>query len=201
MVFSQYKHRGYQVSITRTGSVNTVWSYDWEVKEPASVGSRPLVIGTGSSGQIVNAKRDANQFIDTYIFNSGGSRPGGYKSPGEVLAAYKAGSMSYWSAVQYLMTYFGYNQFQAEALLKEDETNDDGITDDTVYPHAMYDCKTGSMYTAYNKLDHDKYAKRGYVHDMSECEMGGQDGYDEPGHEFALVGFVMILWLVGRVLE
>jgi len=203
VVFSQYKHRGYQVTITRTGSANTVWLYNWEAKEPQSItGSR--IIGTGSAGLLSSAKADANKYIDQFIFNSGGQRPGGYKTPGDVLAAYKANALSYWAAVQYLMTYFNYTQFQAEAMLKEDESNDDGVTDDdTKYPHVMYDCKTGNMYTAYNKADHDKYTKRGYVHDMSECKVNGNDQDQdmvEPGQEFALVGFVVILWLVSKVI-
>ena len=38
-----------------------------------------------------------------------------------------------------------------------------------VYPHTMYDCKTGKGYQARSKADHDRYEKLGYVHDLSEC--------------------------------
>ena len=38
-----------------------------------------------------------------------------------------------------------------------------------VYPHTMYDCKTGKGYQARSKADHERYEKLGYVHDLSEC--------------------------------
>ena len=38
-----------------------------------------------------------------------------------------------------------------------------------VYPHTMYDCKTGKGYQARNRDDHERYEKLGYVHDLSEC--------------------------------
>lgn len=44
---------------------------------------------------------------------------GGYSSPGAVALAYQAGAISYYAAVQYLMTHFGYEQKEAEELLDE----------------------------------------------------------------------------------
>ena len=38
-----------------------------------------------------------------------------------------------------------------------------------VYPHTMYDCKTGKGYQARSRDDHERYKKLGYVHDLSEC--------------------------------
>ena len=202
MVYRSYTYRGYQVLITRRGTPSTVWIYDWEVKEPKSV-SRPLVLGSGSDGTERAATMAANQFIDKFIFNLSGSTPGGYKSPGEVLAAYKAGAISRLAAIQYLMTYFSYTQVQASMLLDEDDT-DDGVVDDTKYPHVMYDCETGNMYTAYNEVDHLKYTRRGYVHSMSECPVkdNGGGSSDDTGdkHEFAIVGLLMGLWLVSKVI-
>ena len=193
MVYSSYSYRGYRVEVTRSGSSQTVWVYSWEVKEPASL-SRPLTIGTGSAGTMRAVKVAANQFIDQYIFGKGGSAPGGYKSPGEVLAAYKAGGISEIAAVQYLMTYFGYSQAQAYLLLKENDTNQDQVTD--FEPHMMYDCESGKSYQANTKEDHDKYSKLGYVHDMSECKIKNGDS----DNEFALVGLLMGLWLISKVI-
>ena len=204
MVSNSYSYRGYQVELTRGGSASTVWVYNWVVKEPRSV-SRPLVLGSGSAGTDPVARREANAFIDKFIFNLSGSTPGGYKSPGEVLAAFKAGAISELAAIQYLMTYFGYTQVQATLLLREDDTDDDAVVDDTKYPHVMYDCETGNAYTAYNEADHLKYAKRGYVHSMSECDMngggnGGNGDDSEDKYEFAIVGLLMGLWLVSKVI-
>ena len=52
----------------------------------------------------------------------------------------------------------------------------------TPYPHMMYDCKTGKGYRALNEAMHRAFANKGYVHDLSECEIvggevvGGGDG-------------------------
>ena len=194
MVYSSYTYRGYRVEVTRSGSSNTVWIYNWEVKEPASV-SRPLTLGSGSEGTPRAVKQAANQFIDQFIFGMSGTTPGGYKSPGELLAAYKAGAISELAAVQYLLTYFGYSQTQAYLLLNEDDTDDEDPISD-FEPHMMYDCKTGKSYQANTKADHDKYSKLGYVHDMSECKIENGDSENE----FALVGLLMGLWLVSKVI-
>ena len=128
-----------------------------------------------------------------------GTRPGQWRTPGDVALAYQQGRISYWNAVQYLMTYFAYEQKEAQELLDED-----GSDDDTKYPHVMYDCETGAAYTAYNEADHVKYTKRGYVHSMSECPVKGNGGgsSDDTGdkHEFAIVGLLMGLWLVSKVI-
>ena len=50
-----------------------------------------------------------------------------------------------------------------------------------VYPHMMYDCKTGKGYQAYNRDDHERYRKLGYVHNLSECEVLPPSEDDSPG--------------------
>ena len=58
----------------------------------------------------------------------------------------------------------------------------DPSTPSTPYPHMMYDCKTGKGYRAFNEAMHTAFANKGYVHDLSECEIvggevvGGGDG-------------------------
>ena len=38
-----------------------------------------------------------------------------------------------------------------------------------VYPHTMYDCKTGKAYQARSVQEHTAMTALGYVHDLSEC--------------------------------
>ena len=38
-----------------------------------------------------------------------------------------------------------------------------------VYPHTMYDCKTGKAYQARSYQEHRTMTRQGYVHDLSEC--------------------------------
>ena len=39
-----------------------------------------------------------------------------------------------------------------------------------VYPHTMYDCKTGKAYQARSVQEHTAMTALGYVHDLSECD-------------------------------
>jgi len=49
-----------------------------------------------------------------------------------------------------------------------------------VYPHTMYDCKTGKGYQARSRDDHERYKKLGYVHDLSECPISPPSKGDNP---------------------
>tara|TARA_R100000655_G_scaffold49488_1_gene87015 strand:+ start:645 stop:1172 length:528 start_codon:yes stop_codon:yes gene_type:complete len=40
-----------------------------------------------------------------------------------------------------------------------------------VYPHTMYDCDTGMAFQARTPSEHQRYEKRGFVHDLSECKI------------------------------
>jgi len=57
-------------------------------------------------------------------------RPGWYDSPGDVAAAYRAGQISYLSAVGWLMTLFGWSQTDAEELLNEVGPGKPGVDPD-----------------------------------------------------------------------
>jgi hypothetical protein len=45
-----------------------------------------------------------------------------------------------------------------------------------VYPHTMYDCKTGKAYQARSAQEHMAMDAMGYVHDLSECKTNGGGG-------------------------
>ena len=103
-------------------------------------------------------------------------RPGqgrGYPTPGDVLAAYRAGSISWHYAIQYLMTYFGWSQNDAAELLDEGGVSEKpGVTDEP-----GDDDPNGSG------------------------DANGADPSDpgvSPG-DYSLVGIVAFLWLLSKV--
>ena len=65
----------------------------------------------------------------------------------------------------------------------------------TPYPHSMFDCKTGTEYTANTEAEHDEYAALGYVHDLSECEIDSTGSSRLWG--IALIGVIALglFWL------
>tara|TARA_R110002020_G_scaffold218416_3_gene426265 strand:+ start:239 stop:793 length:555 start_codon:yes stop_codon:yes gene_type:complete len=73
--------------------------------------------------------------------------------------------------------------------------------DDTVYPHIMYNCETGTGVNVPNKEKHDYWTSLGYVHNLNECSPNNSSF---PGltdnQRFLLIGLLVVGLFAKRVM-